>query len=325
MHEAIQAILDWLEQLGLWGIFFGLVIEVIPSEIVLAYGGYLVSKGSIPFWSAVWFGVVGGTIAQIIMYGIGKFGGRPFLERYGKYLLVKKEHLDLSEKWFERYGTGVVFTARFIPVVRHAISIPAGIAGMPLVRFTLLTALAVLPWSVGFIWLGMTLGGNWRSIDEVARQYTLPIVAAAVVLTAAYIIYVRRKNGGGESEDLKAAKPEPNAPEPNISEPDTPVLGSDYIVHSALTLQSGSRSERFELVAIGPNGVFFVPAAGVSVERLEFMLRKLVRAANIPAAVVSVRSEHPPAAIRKHTARHHLDQDSIRTLADMIARHSTQV
>jgi len=301
MHEAIQTILDWLEQLGLWGIFFGLVIEVIPSEIVLAYGGYLVSKGSISFGSAVLFGVVGGTIAQILMYGIGKFGGRPFLEKYGKYILVKKDHLDLAEKWFERYGTGVVFTARFIPVVRHAISVPAGIAGMPLARFTVLTALAVIPWSMGFIGLGMTLGGNWRSIDEAAKQYTLPLVAAAVVLTAAYIWYVRRKDGG--------------VAEPKAADA---VLGADYIVHSGLTLQADGRLERFELVAVGPNGVFFMPAVGVPVERPEYMLRKLVRAANVPAAVKAVPSESD---IPKHTARHILDRDSIRSLSDLIVRH----
>ena len=106
----------------------GLMLEVIPSEIVLSYAGYLVSTGSITFWGAVAFGTIGGVIAQLFIYWIGRYGGRPVLERYGKYILIQKKHIDYAEAWFNRYGTGVIFTARFIPVVRHAISIPAGIA-----------------------------------------------------------------------------------------------------------------------------------------------------------------------------------------------------
>lgn len=103
----------------------GLMLEVIPSEIVLSYAGYLVSTGSITFWGAVAFGTIGGVIAQLFIYWIGRYGGRPVLERYGKYILIQKKHIDYAEDWFNRYGTGVIFTARFIPVVRHAISIPA--------------------------------------------------------------------------------------------------------------------------------------------------------------------------------------------------------
>ncbi len=135
MQTFFTAILHWLTDLGYIGISLGLMLEVIPSEIVLSYGGYMISQHKITFVGAVIAGTIGGTIAQLFLYWIGLYGGRPFLDKYGKYLLIKKKHVDVAEHWFQRYGVGVIFTARFIPVVRHAISIPAGIAGMSLARF----------------------------------------------------------------------------------------------------------------------------------------------------------------------------------------------
>ncbi len=89
----------------------GLMIEIIPSEIVLAYAGYLVFNGSISFIGAVVFGTIGGVIAQIFIYWLGRYGGRPILERYGKYIFIHKKQIDAAEDWFNRYGTGVIFTA----------------------------------------------------------------------------------------------------------------------------------------------------------------------------------------------------------------------
>lgn len=100
-----------------------------------------------------------------------------------------KKHIDHSEEWFNKYGTGVIFTARFIPVVRHAISVPAGISRMPLGKFTLLTTLAVIPWSALFVYLGMTLGNKWEDIDEVAAKYTNEIILVALALIIIYFVY----------------------------------------------------------------------------------------------------------------------------------------
>lgn len=189
----VSSILAWLTSLGYFGIAFGLMIEIIPSEIVLAYGGYLISQGKISFLGAIVAGTIGGVIAQIFLYWIGYYGGRPFLEKYGKYLLIHKKHLDIAERWFMTYGTGVIFTARFIPVVRHAISIPAGIAKMGTFRFTFYTALAIIPWSILFLYLGMTLGSQWENIDQLAKPYIQPIAIGALVLTAAYFIVKRMR------------------------------------------------------------------------------------------------------------------------------------
>jgi membrane protein DedA with SNARE-associated domain len=189
MEEFIMEFLDWLMELGYFGIMFGLMVEVIPSEIVLAYGGYLVGLDQISFVGAVIFGTIGGVLAQLFLYWLGYYGGRPVVEKYGKYILISKKHLDVSEQWFNRYGTVVIFAARFIPVVRHAISIPAGIAKMGFWRFTILTTLAVVPWSIAFIYLGMQLGKHWDQIDQVAGPYVYKIAIIMGVILALYLAY----------------------------------------------------------------------------------------------------------------------------------------
>ncbi|UOY92765.1 DedA family protein [Ectobacillus sp. JY-23] len=191
--DVINQLLEFFMSLGYFGIALGLMIEVIPSEIVLSYAGYMVSQGKVNFVEAVIAGTIGGTLAQIFLYWLGYYGGRPFVEKYGKYVLINKHHLDIAESWFNKYGVGVIFSARFIPVVRHAISIPAGLAKMSLWKFTLYTVLAVIPWSIFFIYLGEKLGANWRHIKEYAAPYTPYFIASALVFVAIYIAYKMKK------------------------------------------------------------------------------------------------------------------------------------
>jgi len=193
MTDYISSILEFLSQLGYFGVALGLMIEIIPSEIVLGYGGYMVSQGHLNFIGAVIAGTIGGTIAQLFLYWAGYYGGRPFLEKYGKYILIKKKHIDVAEHWFEKYGAGVIFSARFIPVVRHAISIPAGIAKMPASKFILYSVAAILPWSILFLYLGKALGSNWSHVKEVAQPYVLPLIIAAIVLGAIYYLVKKMK------------------------------------------------------------------------------------------------------------------------------------
>ncbi|ENQ3107689.1 MULTISPECIES: DedA family protein [Bacillus] len=187
LANLVEQLLQFFISLGYSGIALGLMIEIIPSEIVLSYAGYLVAKGEINFVGAVIAGTIGGTLAQIFLYWLGYYGGRPFVEKYGKYILINKKHLDVAEEWFNRYGAGVIFSARFIPFVRHAISIPAGLAKMSLQRFTVYTVLAIIPWSILFIYLGEKLGGNWRHIKEYAADYTHYFIAGAILFIAVYI------------------------------------------------------------------------------------------------------------------------------------------
>jgi membrane protein DedA with SNARE-associated domain len=193
MSNFIYSVLMALSSLGYFGIALGLMIEIIPSEIVLGYGGYLISKGALNYPLAVISGVIGGTIAQLFLYWAGYYGGRPFLERYGKYVLIKKKHIDVAEQWFEKYGAGVIFSARFIPVVRHAISIPAGIAKMSASKFILYTVAAILPWTILFLYLGEVLGKNWANIKTYAEPYVIPFIIAAVIIGVIYYLIKRKK------------------------------------------------------------------------------------------------------------------------------------
>ncbi|GIN88323.1 putative membrane protein YngC [Heyndrickxia sporothermodurans] len=185
----ITNLLEQLGQFGFIGIAMALMIEVIPSEIVLGYGGYLISTGKLSFFSAMFAGIIGGTIAQLFLYWLGIYGGRPFFEKYGKFLLIKSKHLDAAEKWFNNYGTIVIFTARFIPIVRHAISIPAGIARMSFYQFLIYTTAAMLPWTILFLLIGMKLNQHWNTINEVATTYIKPIVFIAILSLILYFVF----------------------------------------------------------------------------------------------------------------------------------------
>ncbi|MGE7761230.1 DedA family protein [Peribacillus sp. NPDC097895] len=192
MSQLIMTILNWFAGMGYMGILLGLMVEVIPSELVLGYGGYLVGLGKMNFWGAVLAGVAGGTIAQLFLYWAGYYGGRPFLLKYGKYVFIKENHIVMAEEWFQRYGVGVIFTARFIPVVRHAISIPAGIARMSVWKFIIYTVAAVIPWTIAFLTLGRMLGENWQQIKEVTAPYLIPLAGFSFVLIMLYIIWKKK-------------------------------------------------------------------------------------------------------------------------------------
>jgi membrane protein DedA with SNARE-associated domain len=200
-HEWIVNTLEQLGTYGFIGIALALMIEVIPSEIVLAYGGYLIANGQISFFSAMIAGIIGGTIAQIFLYWLGAYGGRPFFEKFGKFLFIKRKHLDASEKWFKKYGTIVIFAARFIPIVRHAISIPAGIAKMKFSQFVLYTIAAMLPWTLLFLLLGIQLNNHWNLIRDVAGVYIKPIIIIAIISLVLffYLQYWRNKKNNCRS------------------------------------------------------------------------------------------------------------------------------
>jgi membrane protein DedA with SNARE-associated domain len=185
--------LQFLMSLGYFGIALGLMVEIIPSELVLAYAGYLVSEGEITFIGALIAGVIGGTLAQSFLYWLGYYGGRTFVLKYGKYILIREKHIQLAESWFQRYGGGVVFLARFIPVVRHAISIPAGLAKMPVTTFTFYTVLAMIPWSFFFVYVGHRLGSNWYQIKGHVTPYIPYVISVVGVLLLLYLYMHMRK------------------------------------------------------------------------------------------------------------------------------------
>jgi len=195
--EHIEAVLacvtGFIAAMGYWGIGIGMAIESanipLPSEVILPFGGYLVSTGRLEFWRAVLAGTVGGTVGSAISWYIGIRGGRPFLLRYGRYFGFSARHLNLAEQWFDRYGEATVFFTRLMPVVRTFISLPAGIAGMDFKKFIIYTFLGSLPWSILLVYAGLKLGQNWQAVKPWFHRLDI-LVAAGII---AIVIYLWRR------------------------------------------------------------------------------------------------------------------------------------
>ncbi|MBO8129367.1 MAG: DedA family protein [Peptococcaceae bacterium] len=133
----------------------------LPSEIILPFGGFLVSQGELKFFWAAMAGNIGGTLGSIFSYALGLWGGRPLLVRYGRWIGITTRKLEMAEYWFARYGEVTVFFTRLMPVARTFISFPAGISRMHFGRFVVYTFLGSLPWSFFLTYLGVKLGENW--------------------------------------------------------------------------------------------------------------------------------------------------------------------
>ncbi len=148
----------------------------IPSEIIMPFSGYLVAVGKFSLWLVVLSGTLGNLIGSIIAYFVGYYGGRPLIEKYGKYILISPHDLDRAENWFKKYGSASVFFARLLPVVRTFISFPAGVAKMPFGKFCLYTTAGSLPWSFLLAYIGIVLGENWQSIEVYFRKFDWLII-----------------------------------------------------------------------------------------------------------------------------------------------------
>lgn len=136
----------------------------IPSEVIMPFAGFLVSEGIMNLWWLVLAGVVGSLIGSIFSYWLGMAGGRPLVEKYGKYLLISHHDLDISDRWFAKRGEIAVFVGRFLPIVRTFISFPAGIAKMDFKKFLLYSFLGSIPWTLALAYLGQKLGQNWETL-----------------------------------------------------------------------------------------------------------------------------------------------------------------
>lgn len=197
LESLYQLVTQFIASWGYWGLVLGMAMESacmpIPSEIVLPFGGYMVSRGILTFWGAVAAGLGGGTLGSVVAYAVGFYGGRPFILKYGRYILLKEHDIERAEHWFQRFGTKVVFWARFLPIVRTFISLPAGISGMNFWRFIIYTVLGSLPWTILFIYLGMKLGENWARVRIMFEEFDTVILILVVGLFV-YAILNRLRN-----------------------------------------------------------------------------------------------------------------------------------
>jgi membrane protein DedA with SNARE-associated domain len=200
-----QAILEFITgvfaQIGWGGVVVLMAIESacipLPSEIIMPLSGWmLIQANGLPMaWvlAAGGYGALGCTIGSVIAYYVGYWGGRPFLERWGKYLLISPHDLELADRWFKKYGSWAAFFSRLLPVVRTFISLPAGMARSNIYRFVIFSFLGSFPWCAGLAWGGYLLGDHWESLRSWMRPLD-PVIITVILGLVGYYIYrhVRR-------------------------------------------------------------------------------------------------------------------------------------
>lgn len=172
------------------------VIVPIPSEVVLPFAGFLVGEGDAiepltgqpwSYWLVVFAGTIGATVGSLIAYAIGAWGGRPILERWGRIFGITLADLDKADAFFLRYGDAASFFGRMIPVIRSLVSFAAGVAHMPLLRFTVFSFLGSLPFTALLVFAGVQLGANWETIGGYLKQFEYAIVAVIGLVVLAWI------------------------------------------------------------------------------------------------------------------------------------------
>ena len=201
MQSNINDVVQWATHLiGAWGlpaVFLLMLLESacipVPSEAIMPFAGFAVSEHTLSFAGIVIAGVAGNLVGSWISYAIGYYGGRPFVERWGKYVLLRPHHLETSQRWFDKYGAPVVFFGRMIPIVRTFISLPAGFGKMRFWKFTLYTVLGCVPWVALLGFLGVKLGSNWEKIRPYLHYLDYLVVAALVVLVVWGVVRWRRR------------------------------------------------------------------------------------------------------------------------------------
>jgi membrane protein DedA with SNARE-associated domain len=197
----INAIAQWVQDLvgshGVPAVFVLMVLESacipIPSEVTMIFAGFLVSQGQMGFVEAVAAGTLGNVVGSWIAWAAGAYGVDRALLRYGHY----RRHLEQAHRWFDRYGTPVVFFSRLLPVVRTFISLPAGVARMPLGRFTVYTFAGCLPWCILLVFIGDQAGSEWEHYQERLHVLDYVVIAAAVAGIGWWLLRRRRRAAAG--------------------------------------------------------------------------------------------------------------------------------
>ena len=206
LKPVIDFVISFISGLGYPGIFLLMILESalipIPSEIIMPFSGFLVSKGTFDPISVVLAGTFGNLVGSILTYYLGIKAGRAFILKYGKYILFKKSHLEFTEELFEKYGDKISFFCRLLPAVRTYISLPCGVGKANFVKFSIYTFLGSLIWNSMLTYIGILLGNNWKNIDKYAIY--LDIVAACVIVGFIiwFVVMVRRRNNSRQENEI---------------------------------------------------------------------------------------------------------------------------
>ena len=196
LEQELLAFISYTYSLMQWpGVVALMAIESacipLPSELIMPLAGWMLIKEQSLAVTYVLvagvYGALGNTIGSVIAYVVGMWGGRPFLEKYGKYILISKHDLNLADRWFDRSGSWSIFASRLLPVVRTFISLPAGIARMHFFKFLVYTFLGSFIWSTGLAYGGYQMGEHWEQIRALMRPFDPVIITIAIILIAFYI------------------------------------------------------------------------------------------------------------------------------------------
>jgi len=196
----VEYIVAFIQSTGYISVFILMMLESmvapVPSEAVMPFAGFLIESGQFTFAGVIFFSTLGSIVGSLISYYIGYFGGRPLVEKFGKYLLLDKHHLDLTEKFFSKKGDITIFICRFIPVIRHLISIPAGMGKMNVLKFSIYTILGAGLWNAFLTYVGIKLKSNWNEILKYTSIIDIVVVIGLVLVCvyAGYKLYSARKN-----------------------------------------------------------------------------------------------------------------------------------
>ena len=197
-----------ISTLGYAGVVLCMAIESacvpLPSEIIMPFSGSLVACGRFNLWLVSLAGALGCLVGSVAAYAAGYYGGRPFIQRWGKYILLSERELAWADRLFSKYGSVTVFVTRLLPIVRTFISLPAGIARMPFGRFCLYTFVGSFPWCLALAYVGLKLGERWEEIRVYFRRFDI-VVAVVILIGVAAWLYLHFKHA-------KRGKPEADAP-----------------------------------------------------------------------------------------------------------------
>lgn len=205
----IQSIIDWLvnaiSTIGYPGVFISVFLESffapIPSEIILPFSGFVASTGKMDLVFVIVIATVAAYLGSLPFYFIGKWGEKPvinFINKYGKYLFIQQKDVDKVFGAFDKYGKGVVFFGRLIPMIRTLISFPAGVAKMQFARFSMYTLLGSLTWNILLTYAGYQLGDHWSVVSKWIEKYQNVILVLIIIAVLLYIIRgIKSRRGAG--------------------------------------------------------------------------------------------------------------------------------
>ena len=198
LDHLISTLVSWIVEVISAGGYFGVVVLMaiesacipLPSEVIMPFAGYLVSLGQFSLVGAATAGAIGCNIGSTLAYMVAAKGGRKAFERWGSYVLIGPAELDRADRFFARYGAITVFVGRLLPVVRTFISFPAGLAGMPMLKFQIYSFLGAWPWCFALAYAGFVLGGRWDSDPTMRRVFHESDTAIAALLVAGLAWFV---------------------------------------------------------------------------------------------------------------------------------------